>query len=78
MVDSDNKAPVVLEKLCMCISYIALSSFTSFWPNCVNEIIGFGKIDYQTLYLSLLILKHMVLICKSHFFDIKTNSQVSL
>lgn len=62
MCASPSKSKVVFERLCMCISYIALKTCNGAWPESIENIIAFGSVNQDQCYIALLILKHLAMI----------------
>jgi hypothetical protein len=52
----------VVERLCMIISFIAIKSTNTFWPQSVSEIITFGFVNQKQCFFALLILKNMAVL----------------
>jgi hypothetical protein len=45
MCEKPNKSRVVFERLCMCISYIAIKSCNGAWTDSITNVIAFGSVD---------------------------------
>ena len=45
MAESDNKSRVVFERLCMCISYLAIKTVNGAWNDSIANVISFGSMN---------------------------------
>lgn len=60
IIERVNKSPqIVLERLCYGVSIIMTLGILSFWNDCVEDIITFGKLSTDNCLLSLIILENI-------------------
>ena len=60
----------------MSIAFIGIKSCTTFWTECIKNIISFGQQDQKQCYYALMILKNLALLFDSLIFDKRTNAAV--
>jgi hypothetical protein len=60
---------LVLDRLCMSLSMIALKTCFSCWPDSVNDIIKFGSASQEKCFLSTILLKNAIMLFEDLIFN---------